>query len=245
MGVKIRSRWLTRWISWGVVRTGQLLSRTCRLVYLAPEPWLRLNDAATPHESPPSVMCVWHDALLIPTMCVIEPIRRRTCCLVSQHQDGSFLAEAMDLLGYTTVRGSTRRGGAAAVKKLVDNTAGKHIVITPDGPLGPRRKLKSGAIYVASQTGRAICPGAFACRSGWRIQGKWTDMLIPRPFTTVYLVTGAPIAVPPDLPRSELERYVSLVQAAMDDLTDQAERLARGEIERIEFAPAMGQRAAA
>lgn len=243
--MKIRSRWLTRWISWGVVRTGQLLFRTCRLVYLAPEPWLRLDDAATPEKSPASVMCVWHDALLIPTFCVIEPIRRRTCGLVSQHQDGSFLAEAMKILGYTTVRGSTRRGGAAAVRKLVDDTAGKHIVITPDGPLGPRRKLKTGAIYVASQTGRAICPGAFACRSGWRIQGKWTDMLIPRPFTTVYLVTGTPIAVPPDLSRGELERYVSLVQAAMDHLTDLAERLARGEIDAIEFTQSSSQRAAA
>jgi lysophospholipid acyltransferase (LPLAT)-like uncharacterized protein len=215
------------------------------VVHLAPEPWLYLNRPQDPGDARRGVLCVWHDALMIPTFAAVEPVRRMTCCLVSQHQDGSFLAEAMDFLGYTTVRGSTKRGGAKAVKQLLDDTAGKHIVITPDGPRGPRRQLKPGAIYVASQTGRPIVVGAYACRSGWRVQGRWTDMLIPRPFTTVYCVISSPIEIPPELSRGELDRYVSIVQAALDDLTEQTERLARGEIQQIEFAPAVRQRAAA
>lgn len=236
--MKIRSRWLTRWIAWLAVRTSQLLFRTCRLVYFAPEPWMHLNHAPDPLDQRRGIMCVWHDELLIPTMATAVPFRRLTCCLVSQHQDGSYLAEAMDFLGYSTVRGSSKRGGASAVKQLLADTAGKHIVITPDGPRGPRRQMKAGAVFVASQTGRPICPGAFACRSFWRIPGSWTDMLIPKPFTTVYLVTGSSITVPPDLSREELDRHVALLQEAMDGLHEQVERLARGEIERIEFAAA-------
>jgi lysophospholipid acyltransferase (LPLAT)-like uncharacterized protein len=215
------------------------------MTYLAPEPWLIMDRPADPSESRRVVCCVWHDALLIPTMVVHETHRRQTCCLVSKHQDGSFLAEAMDFLGYTTVRGSSRRGGAGAVKQLLDDTAGKHIVITPDGPRGPRRQLKPGAIYVASQTGRPLIVGAYACRSGWRVQGSWTDMLIPKPFTTVYCVISTPIFVPPDLSRAELDRYVAMAQSALDDLTEQVERLARGEIERIDFTPALARRTAA
>lgn len=202
---------------------------------------MRLNHVADPRDERQGIMCVWHDALLIPTLGTVAPFRRKVCCLVSKHQDGSYLAEAMDFLGYTTVRGSSKRGGAGAVKQLLADTQGKHIVITPDGPRGPRRQMKPGAVFVASQTGRFLFPGAFACRSCWRFPGSWTDMIIPKPFTTVYLVTGSPIRVPPDLSRDELERYVGLLQASMDRLSDQVERLAQGEIERVEFETAIDE----
>jgi lysophospholipid acyltransferase (LPLAT)-like uncharacterized protein len=175
------------------------------------------------------ILVVWHDALLIPTFASPHSNRSRTCCLVSRHQDGGYLADAMAILGYSTVRGSTNRGGAQAVKQLMDDTAGMHIVITPDGPRGPRRQIKPGAVFLASQTGRRICAGAYACRNEWRVKGSWTDMAIPKPFTTIYLLTSAPMTVPPDLPRTELDRYVHIVQKEMERLTAEAEALARGE----------------
>lgn len=233
--MKIRSQWLVRQLAWLLVQAGHLWFRTCRPVYLAPEPWLRLDHISEHEDQRRGILCVWHDLLMIPTWAALGAKRGQTCCLVSKHQDGTYLAESMNFLNYSTVRGSSKRGGAAAVKQLIDDTAGKHIVITPDGPRGPRRQLKPGAIFVASQTGRLIGPGAYACRRAWKIQGSWTDMVIPMPFTTVYVITGTPISVPPDLSREELDRYVALVQSAMDRLNEQAERLARGEIDRIEF----------
>lgn len=209
--------------------------RSCRLVYLAPEPWLRLDYVSEPEDERRGILCVWHDLLLIPTFAALGAKRGKTCCLVSQHQDGTYLAEAMNFLGYSTVRGSSRRGGAGAVKQLLEDTAGKHIVITPDGPRGPRRELKLGAIYVASQTGRPIAPGAYASLNAWRIQGSWTDAMIPKPFSTVYVVTGPAITVPPDLSREQLDQYRELLQGMMDRLHDQVDRLARGEIDHIEF----------
>jgi lysophospholipid acyltransferase (LPLAT)-like uncharacterized protein len=237
LNMKIRSQRLTRWLAWLVVRMYQLLFRTCRLVYLAPEPWLKLNSVAGPDDARRGILCVWHDVLLIPTFAGVPAARRQTCCLVSKHQDGTYLAEVMGFLGYTTVRGSSKRGGAGAVKQMLEDTAGRHIVITPDGPRGPRRKMKPGAVYVATQTGRPISAGAYACRRAWRIPADWTDFVIPKPFTTIYVVTGTPFYVPPDLTRDQLEEWVLRMQEAMDRLSDQVERLARGEIVRIEFAP--------
>lgn len=235
MKIKIRSRWLTRWISWLAVRTSQMLFATCRKVYLAPEPWLQLNHIAAPDDDRRGILCVWHDELLLPTLGAAAPVRRQACCLVSKHQDGSYLAEAMGFLEYATVRGSTSRGGASAVKQLLEDTAGKHIIITPDGPRGPRHQMKVGAVFVASQTGRVICPGAYACRHCWRYPGSWTDMVIPKPFTTIYYVTGTPIHVPPNISRDDLERYIDLMQQAMDHLGDQLAQLLRGEIREIVF----------
>lgn len=206
---------------------------TCRKIHVASSEKLTLVHPEAEAQDECFIMTVWHDALVIPTFCSSVRTRRRTCGLISQHQDGGYLADSMTLLGYTTVRGSSSRGGAAALKQLIADTAGKHIVITPDGPRGPRRELKVGPVYLASQTGRRIVPSAFVCRRGWRIKGSWTDMLLPLPFTTIYLLAGEPLTIPPDLSREQLHAEVARVQQAMDELDARAEQLlaAGGQLE--------------
>lgn len=227
--MKIRSRWLSFCVAWALVAGFRLLLATCRKVYIAPEPRQQLDKAGTTDHPDRFVLCVWHDALIIPTFGASAALRRRTCCLVSRHQDGSYLADIMYFLGYTTVRGSSNKGGAAALKQLLEDTAGKHIVITPDGPRGPRREMKPGPVYLASQTARPLCAGAYVCQRGWRIQGSWTDMLIPRPFTKVYLLTGTPIPIPPDLSREQLHHYIDMAQAEMDRLDAAANAILSGQ----------------
>ncbi len=227
--MKLRSRWLTKLAAWLLVGGFRLLFATCRKVHLAPELRLTLNSREAESHPESFILSIWHDALIIPTFAASPASRRRACCLVSRHQDGSYLADAMAILGYSTVRGSSHRGGAAALKQLLDETAGKHLVITPDGPRGPRRELKPGVVYLAAQTGRRVCACAYTCRRGWRVQGSWTDMLIPLPFTTVYLLTSAPISIPSELAREQLHEHIAVVQAAMDRLDADAECIRRGE----------------
>ena len=227
--MKIRSRWLTWIAAASVVGLAKVLFATCRKVYVGVDDRRRLDYVPTPNDPERFVLCVWHDELLIPTFAAPRGLREQTCCLVSQHQDGSYLANAMALLGYCTVRGSSRRGGAAALRQLLDDTAGKHIVFTPDGPCGPRRQLKQGCVFVASQLGRSLLPGAFVATRAWRPKGKWTDLLIPKPFSTIYVVMGEPIAIPSDLSREQLNHYIALAQQAMDHLNEQAQRMLVGE----------------
>ena len=225
--MKIRSRWLTKLAAFCAVGTFRLLFKTCRKKFIGTVPEARLEvtgDLDPEH----FVLCVWHDALLIPTFAAPRRLRRQCCCLVSQHQDGSYLADAMAWMDYTTVRGSSKRGAIEALRQLLTDTAGKHIIITPDGPRGPRRKMKAGPVFIAGQTGRRLLPGAFVVKSGWRIRGSWTDMLIPFPFTTVYVITGQPIAVPADIPREDLTRYLDKAQQAMDELNERAEQMLAG-----------------
>ena len=226
--MRIRSRFLT-WVAAGMaVGLSKLLFATCRKIYIGVNDRKKLNYVPPPDDSERFVLCVWHDELLVPTFAAPRALRRQTCCLVSQHQDGSYLANAMAMLGYSTVRGSSRRGGAQAVRQLLEDTAGKHIVVTPDGPCGPRRKMKAGAVFVASQLGRNILPSAHAATRAWRPKGSWTDLLIPKPFSTVYVAMGTPISIPADLPREQLDQYVDLVQQAMDQLGEEIEGLACG-----------------
>lgn len=84
--------------------------------------------------------------------------------LISQHGDGEIIARIIARFGHEAVRGSSTRGGAAALRALIKlGRAGRDVVVTPDGPKGPRCKAKLGVIQLAKATGLPIVPLAFAC----------------------------------------------------------------------------------
>lgn len=222
--MKIRNQFLISMMVWCVVLTLRAIMLTCRKVYVVSDPRLRLDHKVSPDDPERFVGTVWHDQMLIPTLASHTANRRRTSCLVSQHQDGGYLAEFMRILELTPVRGSSSRGGAQAIRQLRRDVEGQHIVITPDGPRGPRHEMKEGAVYVASLTGRPITACAYACQRGWRIPGKWTDQLIPKPFTTIYLVHSDPLPIPAKLSREALDQYAERVQTLMDEVNVDAER---------------------
>jgi lysophospholipid acyltransferase (LPLAT)-like uncharacterized protein len=172
---------------------------------------------------PAVVFSVWHDAMVFS---IFAGRHARSVALVSKHQDGSFLARGLAMLGIGIVRGSSGRWGASAMRRLLLVSRDRNVVITPDGPRGPRRQAKPGMVFLASRSGRAVVPAGFAAVSSWRIRGNWTDLEIPKPFTTIYYLTGEPISVPADASRDVVAAYESSVQGEMDRLTVEAARLA-------------------
>lgn len=224
--VKIRSRLLTRLAAWLAVRLLRLIFATCRVEARAHPGTNCYGETGEDR----FLYCVWHDQI---AMTVFSGRPRSMAGLVSRHQDGSYLADAMQMLGIEPVRGSTKRGGTQALRQLIDKTRDLHVAITPDGPRGPRRQMKSGIVFLASHTGRPIVPAAYSARRTWRIQGNWTDLKLPRPFTTIYALGGEPIEVPPDLDRAGIEHYTQLVQAEMERLQQEAARLA-GQVPKVD-----------
>lgn len=212
---------LTRLASWLIVTSGRLLFWTLRRELRFPA---QGSNAFERPDGQLYLFAVWHDLMLVP---IFAGPQTYMAALVSKHQDGSYLAQSLERLGMLTVRGSSTRGGAAAIRRMMDVTKHKHITITPDGPQGPRRKMKAGMVFLASQTGRAIIPTGHAARRCWRIQGRWTDLMVPKPFSKFYLLTGTPIHVPPDISREEVRYYVERVQKAMDELQIEADMLAQ------------------
>ena len=135
------------------------------------------------------------------------------------------------------IRGSSSRGGAEAMKQLIELVDDRHICITPDGPRGPRHELKPGIVFIASKSGRRIVPSIYAADREWRIKGSWTDQMIPKPFSNVHLFTADAIEIPAELSREQIEQYVNKVQSEMDQLYEKCQRFLRGEEvgERVEM----------
>ena len=218
--MKIRNPFLTKLAIAAFTRGVQLLFRTLRREFREKSPG---TDPYVVSGAQRFLYCVWHDSIIVPIFA-----GRHTCssALVSRHHDGSYIAGMLRMVGISSVRGSTKHGGASAVRQMMTTAKDKHIVITPDGPRGPRRKMQSGIVFLASHTGRAIVPTAYTCIRSWRIKGSWTDLMMPKPFTKIFLVAGEPVEIPPDLSREEVARYTASVQDAMDRLNAEVERMA-------------------
>jgi lysophospholipid acyltransferase (LPLAT)-like uncharacterized protein len=172
---------------------------------------------------PSFIYGIWHDAMVYT---IFAGRHRRTTALVSKHQDGSFLARGLAMVGIGLIRGSSGKSGASAMRQLLSVPEDQNVVITPDGPRGPHHQAKPGLIFLASRSGKAVVPSGFAAVRSWRIRGSWTDLEIPKPFTTVYFLMGPPISVPADASREAVSGYEATLQSEMERLTTEATNLA-------------------
>jgi len=141
--------------------------------------------------------------------------------LISEHRDGGFIADTMHLLGIPTIRGSSTRGGAKAMRQMIKAVKDehKHLCITPDGPKGPRERVKKGTMRLAMKTGLPFVPVCYATKRQWRIH-SWDRFYIPKPFTQGVFVFGEQVPVLPD---DDLDDAVARAQQAMDAARQQAD----------------------
>ena len=107
------------------------------------------------------IIAFWHGRQL---MMPLAYRGRQVHILISQHRDGELIQRVVSRFGFHAVRGSTTRGGAAALRRLIAvGRRGGDIAVTPDGPKGPRQIAQPGVVQLAKVTGLPIVPLTFAC----------------------------------------------------------------------------------
>lgn len=227
-------------LAWCLAKTLRTLARTCRYRILCETPETNPADPDCPAHF---IFAVWHDAVM-PPVSARTFIQRwtdgnRITALVSQHGDGTLLASFLKHFRIDAIRGSTTRGGAPALRKLKDALENSHVWVTPDGPRGPRHKVKQGIIYLASQTGLPIVVNANAMSRFWDLQGNWTNQTVPKPFSRIFCLLSRPIHVPPNLSRAGIDAYQKLVEREFDRMQDLADRMASGALKELPPPPAV------
>ncbi len=109
----------------------------------------------------PVIIAFWHGRQL---MMPLAYRGKSASILISQHRDGGIIANIMKQFGFDAIRGSTSRGGAQALRQLINvGRQGRDLVVTPDGPRGPACQVQLGVISLAKLTGFPIVPLTFAC----------------------------------------------------------------------------------
>jgi lysophospholipid acyltransferase (LPLAT)-like uncharacterized protein len=91
-------------------------------------------------------------------------------------------------------------GRALALRMARTAESGASLIVTPDGPFGPFRVAKPGALILARASGLPVQPWAMSLRPAIRLRGRWDRQLLPIPFCRITMLEGQRIAVPPREP---------------------------------------------
>jgi hypothetical protein len=174
----------------------------------------------------PLIYAVWHGRILmIPWLSArLRGTRgaRTVRVLASRSRDGELVARWVGRFGLGVVRGSSSRGGAAALRALAAALrAGEDVAVVPDGPRGPRERVQPGIVTLAALTGVPVVPLGFAARPARRL-ASWDRFVVPAPFARAAVVAGKAIGVPRDADR---ETARADLERALREATETADRL--------------------
>lgn len=166
----------------------------------------------------------WHETLLVPIY-YVGPRHMHT--IISKSGDGEVIARICRNLGWNPVRGSSSRDGKMAFHEILE--AGRqahpfHVCITLDGPRGPRRKAKMGAIAAASKLGIPLIPFGFAVDRAWRAK-SWDRFILPKPFARVGIVCRTLLEIPPDLDDASAKRWLVRLEEELAKAEEEARLL--------------------
>ncbi|MDX8390288.1 MAG: lysophospholipid acyltransferase family protein [Mariprofundaceae bacterium] len=180
--------------------------------------WEFVGQSFRKEEAEPFLLSFWHArGLMMP-----YAFRHwHGYVLMSEHRDGGFISDAVNLMGVQTIRGSSTRGGAKAILQMIRRAKEEKcgLGITPDGPKGPREKVKPGIVQIAAKSSLPILPVCYAASRYWRAK-SWDQFYIPKPFSRGVFIFGEKIDLQDDEPIDDaLER----IQRAMDHVQEQAD----------------------
>jgi lysophospholipid acyltransferase (LPLAT)-like uncharacterized protein len=150
--------------------------------------------------------------------------------LISRSRDGAIVAFTTKFLGLKSIRGSTKKlgsgkakGGAQAGRGIIDAiNQGGCIVITPDGPRGPRQRLGMGPLRLAKMTGVPILPCTFSVARRKQFD-SWDKFVLPKLFGKGKIIWGTPVTVSKDANEIEMEALRLSVETEMNTLLAQAD----------------------
>ncbi|MCR4942640.1 MAG: lysophospholipid acyltransferase family protein [Campylobacter sp.] len=139
----------------------------------------------------PCVVVFWHGRLAFMSFAYLRYWRRdykgkkHGKVIISDHRDGELITRIIKFFGIGTIRGSSSKGGARAlIDAFRQHKNGVDVIITPDGPRGPRHSIADGAVVIAQKTKSKIYALNYEASSFWQLK-SWDEMIIPKPFSTI------------------------------------------------------------
>lgn len=207
-------KWLYKSRSYLIATLGKgllgLLMRTCRIEIEGLEEFCHL--AATEK----CLLMLWHNRLAaVPFILHRFTPQFIYAAVVSASRDGDMLR---------TFIHSYKKGRSIPVRHNARHQALRHliqevqeqksvVIITPDGPRGPRYELKPGIAVAALETGAFVVALNWEASKCWKLR-TWDGLRLPKPFSTIRVTFSSPIRfVGPD--ETSLEEAKAILKNAL------------------------------
>tara|TARA_Y100000768_G_scaffold386097_1_gene373686 strand:- start:3399 stop:4028 length:630 start_codon:yes stop_codon:yes gene_type:complete len=156
----------------------------------------------------PVLICVWHGFFIFP-MNFLKNYYKETKIVSSTHPDSMVLAKVLNDYGFSLIKGSSTRGSKNVIKEMMRGLKDSNsiIAITNDGPKGPARIAKGGAISLAKKFNAKLV--FISGRSSNYIKLKtWDSFIMPKPFSKNEVYINE-IRYPNDEIADDIGKYIS------------------------------------
>lgn len=213
----IKSQWKRRWLPFIIAYGGKivirLLLKTCRIEIDG------LDHLASASKAGPCILMLWHSRLVI----VSEILNKYTKgiifrAFISKSRDGEPLAILAESYSKGRVLRVPHNSRHVALSQMIDTLqkSGEVVMITPDGPKGPKETIKPGVVVAARQAKALVVPFSWSSEDFWQLN-TWDRMKIPKPFTTIRVIFGPSINLSTQK-ESDLEKDTDKLTSALKKL---------------------------
>ena len=159
------------------------------------------------------IYCTWHQRISYFSH-YLGP--RHIIAMISQSRDGEYVARVVQWLGTRSIRGSSTLGGTKALREIIKKIRdGKNGAMLADGPLGPARVAKIGAVIMARNAEVPLMPTLWGVDRCWSFN-SWDRFLIPKPFARIVIYFADPIWIPRTVKGKGLEAYRRVLEDRMN-----------------------------
>ncbi len=133
-----------------------------------------------------SIVVCWHGELLMSPQAYRYFHKKQLASgIISRHFDGEMIARMLMYFSISPLRGSSSRGAAQVLLEAFRALKkGDDLLVTPDGPRGPRHSISDGAIALAHKAKAPVLTVNYIPKAYWQL-GSWDKFVIPKPFTTI------------------------------------------------------------
>ena len=140
----------------------------------------------TPLGEEQHVCVTWHGELLMSPQAYRHLHKKHPAsAIISSHFDGSLIARTLEFLKIRPLRGSSRKGAKQVLLQAFKSIkSGEEVLITPDGPKGPRHTMSDGAVGIALKSKLPIFVMNFKADRYWQLE-SWDKFIIPKPFAKI------------------------------------------------------------
>ena len=184
------------------------------------------------------VVCVWHSRFML-TPAGWPKMVQKPHMLISKSRDGNLVAYTAEFFGVKTVRGSRRvkinskdKRGAGALREMIEViNKGDCVVMTPDGPRGPRMRMGAGPIKLAKISGTPIVAYALSVSKN-KLFNSWDRFMLPLPFGRGKIIFAGPIWVDKQASEADIEEARQKLENILNQASQQCDRDMGNEIIR-------------
>ena len=170
------------------------------------------------------VACIWHSRFLMANAGWTKMVQKPHF-LISKSRDGDLVATIAKFFGINVIRGSRRakykdkdKRGSGALREMIDVLGnGDCVVMTPDGPRGPRMRMGEGPLRLAKLSGAPIIAYALSVSNN-KLFNSWDRFMFPLPFGRGKMIFAGPIRVDKNASNADIED----ARKKLEDILNQA-----------------------